>query len=375
MPLPLASNALLVAVPCRNLAADAGVGAIDVGHTRLELESVRDAVAAGQRRVERVALDLAHVDHADQDRRDDRVADQRDAVARRIRVLQRRLEHALAFGRQHAGLLEDLRDHRRAALGFGRLPDRLGRCGLGWRGLSDCIGPACALRGEYFETERTPDLVSRACSSATERLSDSRRALCSFTCRCSASMRSAAGSGGSAACEAVPVPSNAQANAPTGAIRNRVELHRLSPPFLETALRESSVEGGRLFAHPVSLYTPSIKAGWQSGNDCVRARSHRERSAATRTQRPTPTRSVARAHVTPGTGLTTHVESMPARSISCLLMAASRATASSSVRALVCVTDHARYASGPPQASAPTPMTRHSLSLLQAAPPINCSIR
>lgn len=69
-----------------------------------------------------------------------------------------------------------------------------------------------------------------------------------------------------------------------------------------------------------------------------------------------------------------HVESIPVRSISARRMAAWRATALSSVRASVCVMDQGRYASGPPQASAPTPITRHSPSLLQAALPINCSI-
>src|SRR3546814_3569799 len=63
-----------------------------VGHPELQLHVVGQAVAGAQGAGDACGLDLAHVDQADQDRRDDGVADQRDAVAGRVAQLQRRFQ-------------------------------------------------------------------------------------------------------------------------------------------------------------------------------------------------------------------------------------------------------------------------------------------
>jgi hypothetical protein len=62
-----------------------------------------------------------------QDGRDDRVADQRDPVARGVCVLQRRLQDVLAGLREHAGLLEDGCDFGATRGLVGGLADRRGR--------------------------------------------------------------------------------------------------------------------------------------------------------------------------------------------------------------------------------------------------------
>ena len=142
-------------------AADVGVGPVRVRQARFHFEPVRDAVAARERGVERVALDLAHIDEPDRDRRDDRVADQRDPVARRVRILQRRFEHGLALGREDARLLEDRRDGQRAAFRFGRLAHGLGCARVG-RGLRHRVvgrHAARTLRGQHFDAERAPHFV------------------------------------------------------------------------------------------------------------------------------------------------------------------------------------------------------------------------
>src|SRR5690606_35214795 len=78
--------------PVGDFPAHAGVGAIDVRHLRLQLEAIGDAATHGQRGDKGIALDLAYVDQADEDGRDHRVPDQRDAVAGRIAVLERWLQ-------------------------------------------------------------------------------------------------------------------------------------------------------------------------------------------------------------------------------------------------------------------------------------------
>ncbi|UWX03986.1 hypothetical protein H1235_17240 [Pseudoxanthomonas sp. NC8] len=68
-----------------------------------------------------VVLTLAHVDQSDQDRGDDGVSDQHDAVVGRVAVLERGFHDELPGRGERAGLLEDLRDLRRTRVRLRRL--------------------------------------------------------------------------------------------------------------------------------------------------------------------------------------------------------------------------------------------------------------
>src|SRR3546814_89768 len=65
-------------LPADRIAADPAVG-----HPELQFQVVGQAVAGAQGAGDACGLDLAHVDQADQDRRDDGVAEQRDTVDRK----------------------------------------------------------------------------------------------------------------------------------------------------------------------------------------------------------------------------------------------------------------------------------------------------
>ena len=110
-----------------DLAADGVAVDVHVRHLGFHLHAPAHAIAAGQRGHGGGGLHLAHVDQADQDGRDDGVTHQGDAVVGRVAVLQGRLQHQFVLGRQHAGLVEDLRHFRRTRVAFGRLPHALRR--------------------------------------------------------------------------------------------------------------------------------------------------------------------------------------------------------------------------------------------------------
>jgi len=95
------------------------------GNAHLCFHPVGDAVAQRDRAGLRGGLHLAHVDQADQDRRNDGVAHQGHAVRRGITELVRGFDDQLAGRRQHAGLVENRRHFGRARVALRRLADGL----------------------------------------------------------------------------------------------------------------------------------------------------------------------------------------------------------------------------------------------------------
>ncbi len=71
---------------------------VDIGNAYFDLHAIGEAIAERYRACLRGGLHLAHVDQADQDRGNLRVADQGHAVARRITVLVGRFDDQLALG-------------------------------------------------------------------------------------------------------------------------------------------------------------------------------------------------------------------------------------------------------------------------------------